>query len=320
MTVTQDAVGRRVVLSPQEALVAGGPAEEFEQRVQALFRDGSRTSSSISGRCRRSTAVGSGRWSGPTRRRSGWARRSGLPVPARPSAPSSKSRSSIMCSRSTTRSMPPGSAKLRWDLVWFGLAGGALCAALVWGGLRWPLVGNPDVESVPGGPEVSGTPLLTQPFLALVKLGCGRRDRRPGHRVHAPSATDRPSGRAMQHAQILLCVAGAMMMIIIGNSLARAFGIAGAASIVRFRTPVEGPQGRHHHLPADVARHGVGPRRVCHRRPRHGVLVRVPVPARSHQRAAHPGSGSGSRGLGARVPHRSRAQRVRAESDCVRDP
>src|SRR5262245_58297834 len=42
MTVTQDAVGRRVVLSPQEALVAGGPAEEFEQRVQALFRTGSR--------------------------------------------------------------------------------------------------------------------------------------------------------------------------------------------------------------------------------------------------------------------------------------
>ena len=41
MTVTQDAVGRRVVLSPQEGLVAGGPAEEFEQRVQALFRNGS---------------------------------------------------------------------------------------------------------------------------------------------------------------------------------------------------------------------------------------------------------------------------------------
>ena len=29
------------------------------------------------------------------------------------------------------------------------------------------------------------------------------------------------------------------MMIIIGSSLARAFGIAGAASIIRFRTPVE---------------------------------------------------------------------------------
>ena len=46
----------------------------------------------------------------------------------------------------------------------------------------------------------------------------------------------------MQQAQILLCISGAMMMIIIGNSLARAFGIAGAASIVRFRTPVEDPK------------------------------------------------------------------------------
>jgi uncharacterized membrane protein YhiD involved in acid resistance len=31
-------------------------------------------------------------------------------------------------------------------------------------------------------------------------------------------------------------------MIIIGNSLARAFGIAGGASIVRFRTPVDDPK------------------------------------------------------------------------------
>jgi anti-anti-sigma factor len=41
MTVAQRSVGRRVVLSPQEALVAGGPAEEFEQGVQALYRNGS---------------------------------------------------------------------------------------------------------------------------------------------------------------------------------------------------------------------------------------------------------------------------------------
>jgi hypothetical protein len=32
------------------------------------------------------------------------------------------------------------------------------------------------------------------------------------------------------------------MMIIIGNSLARALGIAGAAAIVRFRTPVDDPR------------------------------------------------------------------------------
>ena len=46
----------------------------------------------------------------------------------------------------------------------------------------------------------------------------------------------------MEQAQTLLCVSGAMMMIIIGNSLARAFGIAGAASIIRFRTPVDDPK------------------------------------------------------------------------------
>jgi Domain of unknown function (DUF4956) len=46
----------------------------------------------------------------------------------------------------------------------------------------------------------------------------------------------------MEQAQTLLCVSGAMMMIIIGNSLVRAFGIAGAASIIRFRTPVDDPK------------------------------------------------------------------------------
>jgi len=56
----------------------------------------------------------------------------------------------------------------------------------------------------------------------------------------------RPSQEAdvqpMQHAQVLLCVSGAMMMVIINDSLPRAFGIAGAASIIRFRTPVDDPR------------------------------------------------------------------------------
>ena len=121
------------------------------------------------------------------------------------------------------------------------LAGGALCAALVWGGLRWPLAGNPDAAAFPG-PETPGLPSLPQPFIALIKLVAAALIGILVTAVHAPGATDRRAGRAMQHAQILLCVAGAMMMIIIGNSLARAFGIAGAASIVRFRTPVEDPK------------------------------------------------------------------------------
>jgi len=46
----------------------------------------------------------------------------------------------------------------------------------------------------------------------------------------------------MEQTQVLLCISGALMMIIIGNSLARAFGVAGAASIIRFRTPVDDPK------------------------------------------------------------------------------
>jgi hypothetical protein len=51
-----------------------------------------------------------------------------------------------------------------------------------------------------------------------------------------------PRATSMHHAQILLCVSGAMMMVLIDDSLARAFGIAGAASLVRFRTPVDDPR------------------------------------------------------------------------------
>ena len=122
------------------------------------------------------------------------------------------------------------------------MAGTALCAALVAGGLRWPLAGNPDAATLPTGLGGLASPLAPQPFIALIKLVAAALIGMLVTAVHAPSAADRPTGRAMQHAQILLCVSGAMMMIIIGDSLARAFGIAGAASIVRFRTPVEDPK------------------------------------------------------------------------------
>jgi hypothetical protein len=60
--------------------------------------------------------------------------------------------------------------------------------------------------------------------------------------VHRHYPGDKPISRSLAQAQVLLCVAGALMMIIIGNSLARALGIAGGATIVRFRTPVEDPK------------------------------------------------------------------------------
>jgi uncharacterized membrane protein YhiD involved in acid resistance len=59
--------------------------------------------------------------------------------------------------------------------------------------------------------------------------------------AHTRIKSQRTAGHSLARAQTLLCVAGALTMILIDNSVARAFGIAGAASIVRFRTPVEDP-------------------------------------------------------------------------------
>ena len=39
-----------------------------------------------------------------------------------------------------------------------------------------------------------------------------------------------PLSRSMEQAHVLLCLAGALMMLIVGDSIARAFGIAGAAA------------------------------------------------------------------------------------------
>lgn len=60
--------------------------------------------------------------------------------------------------------------------------------------------------------------------------------------VHKRYHRDRPLPRSLQEAQVLLCIAGALVMMIIGNSTAIAFGVAGATGIVRFRTPVEDPK------------------------------------------------------------------------------
>jgi hypothetical protein len=44
------------------------------------------------------------------------------------------------------------------------------------------------------------------------------------------------------HAQVILGVVGALVMLVIGDSLARAFGIVGAAGLVRYRAKVADPK------------------------------------------------------------------------------
>src|SRR5258707_612635 len=42
--------------------------------------------------------------------------------------------------------------------------------------------------------------------------------------------------------QIILAVVGAVVMLVVGSSLARAFGIVGAAGLVRYRAKIEDPK------------------------------------------------------------------------------
>ena len=240
MTVTQDAVGRRVVLSPQEALVAGGPAEEFEQRIQSLLREGHhdllvdlRQVPRIDSRGVRALVRGH-----TTAQRLHASFRLACPGPHIRSVLELSRLDSIFTIYDTFDEARK--KEIRWDRWWVGLGGAALCAGLVWMGLRWPLVLG-QLETGIAQPA-GNLPAELHPTWELAKLVAAALIGMLVTAIHAPSAPDRPLGRSMRHAQILLCVSGAMMMIIIGNNLARAFGIAGAASIIRFRTPVEDPK------------------------------------------------------------------------------
>lgn len=48
--------------------------------------------------------------------------------------------------------------------------------------------------------------------------------------------------REMAQAQVLLCVAGCLMVAIIGDSVARAFGLVGIGGLIRFRAALKDPR------------------------------------------------------------------------------
>jgi uncharacterized membrane protein YhiD involved in acid resistance len=51
-----------------------------------------------------------------------------------------------------------------------------------------------------------------------------------------------PRESAVIHTQIILAVVGASVMLVVGSSLARAFGIVGAAGLVRYRARIQDPK------------------------------------------------------------------------------
>jgi hypothetical protein len=75
--------------------------------------------------------------------------------------------------------------------------------------------------------------VLALPIAAILGAGLAFRPRRRG----TP-----PRSAPVIQTQIVLSIIGAVVMLIVGASLARAFGIVGVASLIRYRTKVDDPK------------------------------------------------------------------------------
>jgi uncharacterized membrane protein YhiD involved in acid resistance len=89
-----------------------------------------------------------------------------------------------------------------------------------------------------GGSDAAGADLMLRAAIALPIAAClgaalAFRPVRRGTPARSP---------AVIQTQIVLAIIGAVVMIIVGASVARAFGIAGAASLVRYRSKIEDPK------------------------------------------------------------------------------
>lgn len=244
MSVDQHAAGSRLVLSPHEALVAGGPAEEFEQRVQALLRGGYRhlvvdlskvpaiDSAGIRALVRCHTTA--------QRMESSFALAS---LNERVRATLALAHlESVFTIHDTLESAQ--ARRVPWPAIRIAAAIALMTLGLWWADREWAPGALPGTVLTDSGAVVSTTasPIKAHPLVELLKLMVAALVGLVVTAVQRRLHREKPLSQAMEHAQVLLCVSGAAIMMIIGNSLARAFGIAGAASIIRFRTPVEDPK------------------------------------------------------------------------------
>ena len=239
------AAADRLLLSPQVPLLAGGAAEAFERDIQQLFRGGQRhlildlsgvpmiDSGGIRALVRGHT----------TAQRLGGSLRLAAMRPFVAQVLEASRLSSIFVTYDSVEAARR--AAWPWREVRILAGGAVLCTALVWIGMKWPLqlAGLDPItqQMLETGQNVARSPVhRLQPFIELSKMVAAALIGALVTAIHQPVSRDRP--KSLEQAQTLLCVSGAVMMIIIGHSLARAFGIAGAAGIVRFRTPVDDPK------------------------------------------------------------------------------
>lgn len=230
----------RLVLSPHEPLVERA-AEQFERHVQAVLADGRRQLIIDLGDVARIDDAGVRalvRGYTTARRLGGAVHLVGANADVRAFLQSAHLENIFPILDSVeaaqTREWP-------WRTIGLAAAGAAFCLGLVWIGREPSGPALSDLTPLTGGAETPA-PAGTNALLALVKLVAATGIGLLVTAVHRPTLREKPLNRSMEQAQTLLCVSGAMVMIIIGNSVARAFGIAGAATIIRFRTPVEDPK------------------------------------------------------------------------------
>jgi anti-anti-sigma factor len=244
MSVPTRAEGDALVLSPSGPLTAGGSAEEFESSIQAIFKSGYRH---LVADLREVTLVDSAGIRALVRGLTSSQRLDGSFKLVAPTAAvldvlkvSQLENVFVIHDR-----LDEALTKRRRHTGSLAIAAGALAVAVVAaaGAYLLPMIPEPVQQFLrddPAGAAAEPTPW--QPFIELLKLVLATAIGVIVTSVHRRYRRERPQTQAMEQAQVLLCVSGALMMIIIGGSVARAFGIAGAASIIRFRTPVEDPK------------------------------------------------------------------------------
>jgi len=75
--------------------------------------------------------------------------------------------------------------------------------------------------------------LIRLPLAAILGAALALRPRRRGTPQRTP---------AVLQTQIILAIVGAVIMLVVGASLARAFGIVGAANLIRYRSKIDDPK------------------------------------------------------------------------------
>jgi uncharacterized membrane protein YhiD involved in acid resistance len=131
-----------------------------------------------------------------------------------------------------------GRTDTRWGLalaltgcVLAGLAQAAPAAAQ-------PIPGAPAADASIKISEVEWLEMLVEgvirlPLAAVLGSALAFRPKRRGTPTRTP---------AVVQTQIILAVVGALIMLVVGSSLARAFGIVGAASLIRYRSKIDDPK------------------------------------------------------------------------------